>query len=424
MITNICLLLEELSVLLCIHYLYGEKFKLDIKTTSYLAVYMIIMSAINYYDLPRTCTFVTYPLIFLYCGFKFGWKWERIIINNVLFLVLIGGIQLLVALSIGIILHIFDFQNVELLVINIGVFLIVLFILPRFKVNRLSEYLQHKERILIVSLLLCVFLTLSSVISYKIINIGEFHQYIPVFIGVFLIFMLGAELGKYKLKSKEMETELRMNQIYGDSFKNLIDEIRLRQHEFENHISTIYSLHYTHYTYDELVRAQEEYSKVVIQENRFNKLIKVGNPMIIGFLYGKFIEIDKKEVDLSYKIDIQEFDLGIPVYKIVEILGNLMKNAVEALLCSEMYRSLYVSIIETDGEFEIEVRNRSEFIDYSLIEAFFKKGFSQKGEKRGLGLYNVKKICNEYSLQILCENKNINEVNWLSFTINNSKETI
>ena len=35
-------------------------------------------------------------------------------------------------------------------------------------------------------------------------------------------------------------------------------------------------------------------------------------------------------------------------------------------------------------------------IDPSAIETFFKKGFSSKGNGRGYGLYNVKKIVKKY----------------------------
>lgn len=86
MITNIGLLVEELSVLICIHYLYDKKFEFDIKTTSYLTVYMIIMAAINYYKVSQAFTMITYPLILFYCGIKFGFRIKELIINNILYI--------------------------------------------------------------------------------------------------------------------------------------------------------------------------------------------------------------------------------------------------------------------------------------------------------------------------------------------------
>ena len=210
-----------------------------------------------------------------------------------------------------------------------------------------------------------------------------------------------------------------MYQIYEDSFQNLIDEIRLRQHEFDNHINTIYSLHYTCDTYEELVRLQEEYGHIVKQENRHNKLLKAGNPLLIGFLYGKIIEIEKLGIEINYKISIRELNIRVPIYKMVELLGNLVKNAIEALMGSDINKKMYILVVENNGEFNIEVRNRSVFMEYREIEQFFRKGFSKKGSNRGLGLYNVKNICNEYSLKIFCENKSFDNENWISFVITN-----
>ena len=50
-ITNVCLLLEALSIVICLHHLYGEKFRLDIATVCYLSIDMISMAAVNYLGL-------------------------------------------------------------------------------------------------------------------------------------------------------------------------------------------------------------------------------------------------------------------------------------------------------------------------------------------------------------------------------------
>lgn len=427
MIGRICLLLEALSIIVCLHCLYGEKFRLNIVNTSYLVLHMIIMTTINYYELDKVYTFIIYPLIAVYCGVRFGFKWKEIITNYILHMAIIGGIQLIIAIGYGWIFNMLSidmlkFENSELLIINAGVLIIIGGILPRLKLYKLSVYLQDKERILVIFLFFCLALVLYSFTNYKVINGFNFYQSVILFFSVFLFCIVAGQLGKYKIKSKEIETELKMHILFADSFRNLIDDIRVRQHEFDNHINAIYSLHYTCDTYEKLVTAQNEYSQAVLKENRYNKLLKADNPLLIGFLYGKFVEIEKLGVEITYQIDIGDFDVGVPIYKLVEILGNLIKNAVEAI--GEVYedKALHINVLEVNGEFGIEVRNKGAFIDYGEIEILFKKGFSKKGKGRGLGLYNVKNICNEYSLNILCENKLINEENWVSFTINNKKE--
>ncbi len=429
MIERILLLFEALSIVICLHCLYGEKFRLNIVNTSYLALHMIIMTAINYYELGKVYTFLIYPLIAVYCGVRFGFKWKEIITNYILYLAIVGGIQLIIAISYSFIfrllsLNMLYFKDSEVAIINGGVLLIVSGILPKCRLHKLSVYLQDKERILVIFLFFCLAVILYIFSNYKVINGSNFYQSMILFFCVFLFCLVAGQLGKYKIKSKEIETELKMHILFADSFRNLIDDIRMRQHEFDNHINAMYSLHYTCDSYEKLVTAQNEYSQAVLKENRYNKLLKADNPLLIGFLYGNFVKIEKLGVEITYQIEIGNFDVGIPVYKLVEILGNLLKNAVEAMKEKTEDKVLHVTVFEVNGQFNIEVRNRSEYIDYGEIEFFFRKGFSKKGENRGLGLYNVKNICNEYALNILCENKLLDKRNWLSFTITNKKEAI
>ncbi|MBD5548169.1 MAG: GHKL domain-containing protein [Lachnospiraceae bacterium] len=419
MVTNICLLLEALSVIFCLNCLYGEKFKLDIETTSFLAIDMIFMTAINYYELPKIYTMIIYPAIALYCGIKFGFKLGEIIINVILCIIMVGAIQMIVTLPSYFLLDIQIFSEYKLLFINCIAFIIVLCLIPRLRINNVVAYLRNRERTLIISISICLLIAAFCIIAYKQLIQVELSQTILLFTCVVFILGLTGQLNQYKIKSKEIETELKVHKLYSDSFQSLIDTIRLKQHEFDNHISTIYSQHYMYDTYEALVNEQMNYCEQIMKENRFNKLLTKGNPVIISFLYGKLIEIDKKGINVTYKVSVEDLDIGIPIHKIVEILGNLLKNAVEAIEKTDNANELFILMIEYQNTLEIEVRNESPYIDPNNISTFFTKGYSEKGEGRGLGLYNVQNICNEYELQIYPENKEINGKNWLSFKITN-----
>lgn len=419
MITNICLLLEALSIVFCLHCLYGEKFKLDIKTTSFLAIYMIIMTAINYYELPQIYTMIIYPVIALYCGMKYGFKLKLFLINLVLCVILVGGIQIIVMIPMYYILSIFHLSVIQLLIVNSITFLIVFFVLPKCRMERLTNYMQSKEDLLIISSIICLAITAFCIVAYKEFKLLELNQTILLFGCIIFILVLNGQLNRYKMKSTEFEAELKVHKLYADSFQSLIDTIRLRQHEFDNHISTIYSQHYMYDTYEALVNEQKNYCEQIMNENRFNKLLTKGNPVIISFLYGKLIEIDKKGIKITYQVSINNLEIGVPIHKIVEILGNLIKNAVEAIEKTGNTNEIFILMIETEDIFEIEVRNESPYIDPNKISTFFTKGYSEKGEGRGMGLHNVQTICNEYMLEIYPENKEIDGKNWLSFKISN-----
>lgn len=422
MITNICLLLEALTIVFCLHYLYGEKFKLDIYTTSFLAIDMIVMTIINYYELSKVYTMLIYPIIAVYCGMKFGFKLKEIITNVVLCIIIVGAIQAMVMLPLCFTWDAFVFADFQLMLTNCVAFLIVLFALPKCRIDKFKKYIQNKEKILTVSLIVCFIIIMILLLSYKGFKLFEINQTILLLISLVFVFLLTGQASEYKVRAKRVETELKMHKLYEDSFQGLIQNIRSRQHEFDNHINTIYSQHYIYKTYEELVQEQKEYCQLVTKENRFNKLLTKGNSVIIGFLYGKFIEIDKKGIDITYEIGINGSNQRIPDYKIVEILGNLIKNAVEALEKAEDLNKLFVLFAENEDFIEIEVRNESPYISYEEIDSFFDKGFSKKGKDRGFGLYNVKSICSEYMLDIYCENKETDGQNWLSFKVINREQ--
>lgn len=422
MITNICLLLEALSIVLCVHYLYGEKFRLDIATVSYLSVYMIIVVGINYYNLPQIYTMITYPIMFLYCGVRFGFKIKAMIVNNMLFLAITGGIQFIVLSVCSIIYKIESFENIMLLVVNCITFVIILFVLPKCRLNQISIYFQDKERIYVTALIISISATGYWLIQYKKIDGVGVFQSVLVFAGIAFIGFLIIQLGKYKINAKEIETELKMQKLFADSFQGLIENIRMKQHEFDNHINTIYSQHYMYDNYEDLVNAQKEYCHAIEQENHYNKLLRKGNPAVLGFIYFKFLELERDGIEIGYKIHIRELEIGVPVHKIIEILGNLIKNAAEALRQRDKDRRFFIQMIETEDGFDMEVRNISDDIPLEELGRFFNKGYSSKGNERGLGLYHVKKICDEYKLNIQCANKSVDGENWLSFIITNRKE--
>lgn len=421
-IKNVCLLLEALSILICLHHLYGEKFRLDIMTISYLSMHMIAMTTINYFELPKVYTIIMYPIFIVYCGVRFGFQIKKIVMNFILCIILLGIIQLSVVFVFTRFWNMNSFGEERLLLMNSIITLVALLMLSMFDVRKLVYYIKDKGKILMVTIGICFFIVLRMLIDYKKLGVLDIEPLILLSVSIIFMFILSGQLNKYKIKAKEVETELKMQKLYSDSFKGMIDNMRLRQHEFNSHINMLHNMHLKYHTYEELVEAQENYSNAVRKENPFYNLLKCGNSVIIGFLYGRFVEFDKAGIEISYQVSIQELEIGIPIHKIVEILGDLMNNAAEALLADGERKRLHVSVIENDGLY-IEVRNESAYIPYKEIGNFFVKDYSKKGENRGLGLHNVKQICEEYGLDISCDNVDIDGSNWLTFVIRKEKET-
>ena len=370
MVDRICVVLEALSVVICLHHLYGKKFRFDIVTVSFLTIEMITMQAIDYFGWPSELSMLFYPIIVVYCLIEFELNLKKLIINNILTIIIICIIQLFVMSMFYLIDKQSTIVGVRLAFSNIVVLIMVLCILPKVSLQNLAKFMIDKEKTLIISIFICIFIVISFLLSFKKINTfshSDFIQYTLLFICIVLIGYTTLQLLQYKIKSKEVETELKVHKLYANSFDSLLDTIRSKQHEFDNHINTIYSQHYIYNTYEKLVEAQQNYCQVVISENRFNKLLTSGNRVIIGFLYGRFIEIEKMGVDISYHISIQEMKIGIPIYKIIEILGNLINNAVEALEQTKKFNKLYVYMVEKNEAFNIKIKNESDYIKPELF---------------------------------------------------------
>ena len=128
--------------------------------------------------------------------------------------------------------------------------------------------------------------------------------------------------------------------------------------------------------------------------------------------------MEEKSIECQYAIQIEQLVAPMPVYKMIEICNNLLLNAQEALLASdENVRIVKIFAHEDDKSITIEVWNNGKPISFDVMGKYFKKGVSSKGKMRGLGLYNVKRTCDEYHADILFDNKYLENRNWITFSV-------
>ena len=398
MVFSLYVLFEALAAVYCLHCLYAEKIRFDFATIGIVLAEVAWMQLIYFNDWNYNLSWLIYPFIALYCGIKFGFNIKAIFINNILWITLISALQATIMIFLSITLGMKSVGEKESLLINISVFIILLLFLRKTRIDYWSKTLQSNERIIIVSLMIIVLAVIYFFINYKADKGMDILYYAILFISLMLIGIAVIDIGKHKVRAKEAEAELRLHKLYEKSFESLIEDIRARQHEFDNHINTIYSQHYLHQTYDELVEVQKKYCKSIMKLNHYNKLLSKGNSIVLGMLYSKFSEAEKRGIEVEYKIRIGDMKSEVPIYKVVELLGNILTNAIEALVACEETNRLKVVMLEHPHEIAIDISNECKNIKLEHIQKFFVKGYSEKGNNRGYGLYNVKKICDEYDI--------------------------
>ena len=412
--------LEAIYMAKCMYLLYGKNFcfnwRLLVTILSnylfdgifYLSIFAHILAGL---------------VMFWYFISQFGFEKRKFITNIELLFVLIGILQLGCWSIIGTVYFIFKGEwPIETygsnLLIHIMAFCIVWFLLPHLKLNNFSKFLQQKT-ILPQIILFLGFLYVVGTIVSRLVDFSYFRpeQYGVILVCIVLLFSVMYMWHKSYYKAKEQELQLQMHQMYDEGFQALINDIRKRQHDFQNHLNTIYSMHYTCHTYEELVEKQQAYVDAIQTENKYYNMLSIGNPVIIGFLYGKFLQADKKGITVSYDIRIDQLQCKMPLHKMVEIIGNLFDNAVEALELSKKEKTIYLEFIENPNTIVFTIKNESEYIPQKELTKMFEKGKSSKGEHRGFGLANVKQICEQYKCDLQIKNQKENENVYLEFQI-------
>lgn len=114
----------------------------------------------------------------------------------------------------------------------------------------------------------------------------------------------------------------------------------------------------------------------------------------------------------------------MPMHKLVEVIGNLFDNAMEAIEEQGVEQKIYLEFIEQPEQIDFKIKNESCYIPQEKLLKMFERGESSKGELRGLGLANVRQICEEYKCDLQVNNrKGEQDKSYLEFeiTINKGK---
>lgn len=339
---------------------------------------------------------------------EFGFEKRKAILNIILCFIVIGFLQLAVWWMLYLACMFWGEEwayGKSYISFNAFLLLIVWFIFPRLKLDKFSNFMQQKKILLRMILLVAFFC-----MAYLLFRVGDINyllpeQYFAIVASLLLLIGVTYMWQKSYFKAREWELQLQMHQMYNEGFQNLITEIRKRQHDFQNHLNTIYSMHYTCTTYEELVKEQQAYVEAIQIENRYHKMLKIGNPVIIGFLYEKFLQAEKHNITVAYDIRIGDLQGRVPIYKMVEMIGNLFDNAIEAIADGKREKVIYLEFMETKEEIVFRIKNESDYITQEEQIKMFEQGKSSKGENRGFGLANVKQICKQYKCNLQVRNQ-------------------
>ncbi|NXY92984.1 sensor histidine kinase [Streptomyces sp. BR123] len=182
-----------------------------------------------------------------------------------------------------------------------------------------------------------------------------------------------------------------------DHERGFTQALRSQAHEAANRLHTVVSL-------IELGRADEavEFATAELrlaQALTDEVVTAVGEPVLVALLLGKAAQAHERGVELVVTRDDRAVESGrvasgvqaLPARDLVTVLGNLLDNAVDALTGVPGARIEVTVRPEEDGLL-IRVADNGPGLPEGAAAEVFRRGWSGKGEGRGLGLALVRQV--------------------------------
>lgn len=419
MLVAITLLIEIISTIVCIHRVYGKNVSWDVQTISLALLLLFLLETINKAEICKIFTVFVYVILGVYCKLKFREPVIRTVIFIIIMLCVMTILQFVCLLCVDILIP--ENEMIRSICVNTAVLCCNIFLLPRCKLDVYRYRIKIETKYIILVLSFVVTIVLFLLLQGKMFGGVRADIFVLLIPAIMILVVLFLSLNKSQTTIEQMKADKVNNKQLQKRYDEILKDVRIKQHEFKNHLAAIFSSHYTYKTYEQLVQAQKEYSKKLIMENKYNNLLQIQDKVLAAFLYDKFLEIENDDLNLEYKIGSSVEEIAMPTYHIIEMFGILIDNEVEAAK-KESLQNIYIEMVETGQTIHFIIRNICVHMSYNEIEQWFQMGTSSKGINRGIGLYHVKELCEEWNCNIFCENIEIEGRNWIQFDLEMCKE--
>lgn len=277
--------------------------------------------------------------------------------------------------------------------------MIILTVSIRKPLKKLINYnLSTNKKIIVMSSITLVML---AIFFYNLIKTFEFNNNIITYL-VIIVMLICILLYLFKQKIENEKISKKYDELLDvmKSYESDIEEQRTLRHETKNEFATIKCKLQDKENNKTII----EYIDSVIGEKekagstKYSKFKYLPSNGLKGFFYYKFIEAEKKGINVSINIFKQienSFlkDIETKDFKdLARIIGVYLDNAIEASSTSED-KKLGIEMYLIKEKIEIIITNT--FNNEINLDKIGKESFSTKGKHRGHGLLLVNKILSE-----------------------------
>lgn len=286
-----------------------------------------------------------------------------------------------------------DEKNIILYLLAITVCLFTLFKITVNKNVMQRCYRKYQTSIWIISL------------NFIIIQLAEMYNWnrtetVNISIAVLVLVAVTSNLIlAFKLiKNQQQKEELNRQKELMELKEGFLQQMAAEQHDFAKHLRTIRALLLKEAEGKEGVSEAEAYVEELIASRSGQKgNVYTGDGVLSAVLQDKQREAEQKRISFSVLARDTSARLPLSQIEMVELVGNLLDNAFEAVegLEPDRRKVLFETRDQKGGVFFQTINSLPE--DSLGSEQMLKKGVSTKnGKLRGYGLSNIKRVAEEH----------------------------
>jgi len=226
-------------------------------------------------------------------------------------------------------------------------------------------------------------------------------------------------VGIYTQKHSAEMKRISMLEQYIPVIEELITQVRARQHQFNNRLLAISAAAQTASNLEEAKTEISKLSNGLNLELSEQSLLNCDGKIVAGMIFSKikYAEMKKITVIVEITASLKNMPKVIQELDVVEIIGILMDNAIEA---SNADDTVYVKIERLDEGLLISVSNPHEMLSNIDFVQMFRRGFSTKVDNDGAhghGLANAKEIAIRNRGKVVTRNETKHEKNYITIGI-------
>lgn len=262
-------------------------------------------------------------------------------------------------------------------------------ILETMKKKHLNKYYQKYKNGIWIICFNFIFIQFAEMYNWNNTGLMDISIVILVFTAVTANLMLAFRL----VKNQQQEEQLKRQKELMELKEIFLQEMAAEQHDFAKHLRTIKSLLKVCEDRERRSEAEAYVEELIAAREGKKSMMYAGDGILSAILHDKQKDAEQKGVSFHVLAKQTEKKLPLSQTELVELVGNLLDNAFEAVerMVTER-RKVFFEIGEQKGTVFLQTIN-SLPEESPAAEQMLERGVSTKrGHLRGYGLANVKNI--------------------------------